>query len=191
MSDSVPPPPPPPAEGSSSPKSKLAKTQRARWATRRMTVKSSATKRKSLLDRMQHNRTTSSASEKRRSGRGGAGAPEQNPDGDDGQDDQDIKPTGDATTQSDDGSEDDKDNRQLYFNLPLPDDMLEEGHPITEYPRNKIRTAKYTPLSFVPKNLWFQFHNIANIFFLFLIILGVSTFVKALIHPSFVQSSLI
>lgn len=145
-----------------------------------MTVKSSASKRKSLLDRV-HNRTISSASEKRRSVRGGA--PEQNPGGDDGRDDQDIKPTGDATAQSDDGSEDDKDNRQLYFNLPLPNDMLEEGHPIAEYPRNKIRTAKYTPLSFIPKNLWFQFHNIANIFFLFLIILGVSTSVKPLIRP--------
>lgn len=137
----------------------------------------------SLLNRMQHNRTTSSASEKRRSGRGGA--PEQNPGGDDGRDDQDIKPTGETTAQSDDGSNDDKENRQLYFNLPLPDDMLEEGHPIAEYPRNKIRTAKYTPLSFIPKNIWFQFHNIANIFFLFTIILGVSISVKPLIRPSF------
>lgn len=139
----------------------------------------------SLLNRMQHNRTTSSASEKRRSGRGGAGAPEQNPGGDDGRDDQDIKPTGETTAQSDDGSNDDKENRQLYFNLPLPDDMLEEGHPIAEYPRNKIRTAKYTPLSFIPKNIWFQFHNIANIFFLFTIILGVSISVKPLIRPCF------
>ncbi|GKT92558.1 LOW QUALITY PROTEIN: phospholipid-translocating P-type ATPase domain-containing protein [Colletotrichum tofieldiae] len=47
----------------------------------------------------------------------------------------------------------------------------EEGHPILHFPRNKIRTAKYTPLSFIPKNLWFQFQNIANIFFLFLVIL--------------------
>lgn len=69
--------------------------------------------------------------------------------------------------------------RQLYFNLPLPDDKKdEEGYPIQEYTRNKIRTAKYTPLSFIPKNLWFQFQNIANIFFLFLCILVVSS------HPS-------
>lgn len=153
-----------------------------------MTVKSSANKRKSLLDRMQHHRTTSSASEKRRSGRGGAGAPEQNPGDDDGQDDQDVKPTGDATARSDDDDEEDKESRHLYFNMPLPDDMLEEGHPVVEYARNKIRTAKYTPLSFIPKNLWFQFHNIANIFFLFLIILGVSISAKALIRPSSVQS---
>jgi hypothetical protein len=135
-----------------------------------MTIKSSANKRTSLLNRM-HNRTTSSASEKRRSAGGGSSG------GDDGQQHDGENPKhhdggGDAAG-SDDGSEDEKDNRYLYFNLPLPDDMLEDGHPINEYPRNKIRTAKYTPLSFVPKNLWFQFHNIANIFFLFLIILGV------------------
>jgi phospholipid-translocating ATPase len=29
-------------------------------------------------------------------------------------------------------------------------------------------------LSFIPKNLWYQFHNIANVYFLFLIILNVS-----------------
>ena len=64
--------------------------------------------------------------------------------------------------------------RKLYFNLPLPPELKdEEGHPIQQFPRNKIRTAKYTPLSFIPKNLWFQFHNIANIFFLFVVILVV------------------
>lgn len=48
-----------------------------------------------------------------------------------------------------------------------------KGHPIQQYKRNKIRTAKYTPISFIPKNLWFQFHNIANIYFLAVIILDV------------------
>lgn len=66
--------------------------------------------------------------------------------------------------------------RQLYFNLPLPPELLDdEGNPRHEFTRNKIRTAKYTALSFVPKNLWFQFQNIANIFFLFLVILVVSS----------------
>lgn len=65
--------------------------------------------------------------------------------------------------------------RQLYFNLPLPQDLLDEdGNPAQQFTRNKIRTAKYTPLSFVPKNLWFQFQNVANIFFLFLVIIVVS-----------------
>lgn len=65
--------------------------------------------------------------------------------------------------------------RKLFFNLPLPPEFQdEEGHPKQHFTRNKIRTAKYTPLSFVPKNLWFQFQNIANVFFLFLVILVVS-----------------
>lgn len=65
---------------------------------------------------------------------------------------------------------------RVYFNLPLPDDMIdpENGLPSVQYPRNKIRTTKYTPLSFIPKNLFFQFKNIANIYFLFIVILGVS-----------------
>ena len=49
----------------------------------------------------------------------------------------------------------------------------ETGAPIKQYARNKIRTAKYTPLSFIPKNLYFQFQNVANIYFLFIVILGV------------------
>ena len=57
--------------------------------------------------------------------------------------------------------------------MPLPKDMIdEEGNPIMQYPRNKIRTTKYTPLTFLPKNILFQFHNFANVYFLVLIILG-------------------
>ena len=64
--------------------------------------------------------------------------------------------------------------RKVYFNQPLPDDAKDEhGLPTVNFELNKIRTAKYTPLTFVPKNLWYQFHNIANVYFLFLIILGV------------------
>ncbi len=64
--------------------------------------------------------------------------------------------------------------RRIYFNLPVPEgDLDDQGNLKTPYPKNKIRTAKYTPLSFIPKNLWWQFHNIANIYFLFIIILNV------------------
>lgn len=141
-------------------------TQRARWATRRMTVKSGSTKRRSLLNR--HNRKKSSASEK------SVGPPG----GDDGhgplnggENDDD-----DDAEASEDDVEEDPDNRTIFFNLPLPASMLDdEGHPSSSYARNKIRTAKYTPLSFIPKNIWFQFHNVANIFFLFVIILVVCT----------------
>jgi phospholipid-translocating ATPase len=63
-------------------------------------------------------------------------------------------------------------SRMLFFNVALPPELVNsDGHPVQSFPRNKIRTAKYTPVSFIPKNLWFQFHNVANIFFLFLVIL--------------------
>lgn len=75
---------------------------------------------------------------------------------------------------SDAGAEEQDAGRRVYFNVPLPQtERDDEGHPLAQYARNKIRTAKYTPLSFIPKNLWFQFHNIANVYFLFIIILGV------------------
>ncbi|CAK9435324.1 uncharacterized protein LODBEIA_P57110 [Lodderomyces beijingensis] len=65
--------------------------------------------------------------------------------------------------------------RTVVFNRELPEQFtdMETGKPNTNYPRNKIRTTKYTPLTFLPKNIFNQFfHNIANIYFLALIILG-------------------
>lgn len=63
--------------------------------------------------------------------------------------------------------------RFIYYGMDLPLEMLdEENKPKTIYPRNKIRTTKYTPLTFFPKNIAFQFKNIANIYFLIMVILG-------------------
>jgi hypothetical protein len=65
--------------------------------------------------------------------------------------------------------------RSVVFNRSLPEEFTdpETGKSIMTYPRNKIRTTKYTPLTFLPKNISHQFlHNIANIYFLVLIILG-------------------
>ncbi|KAI5966195.1 uncharacterized protein KGF55_000504 [Candida pseudojiufengensis] len=63
--------------------------------------------------------------------------------------------------------------RTIFFNYDLPNDMKDSrGHPIIEYPRNKIRTTKYTPITFLPKNLILQFTNVANTYFLVLVILG-------------------
>lgn len=132
-----------------------------------MTVKSSSTKRLSLLNRI-HKR---SQSEKSVAGGDGNGAPFDRYDPDRNDDENEDPANGAGEDDSESDGEDS--TRTLYFNLPLPDDMLEDGCPIYTYPRNKIRTAKYTPLSFIPKNLWFQFHNVANIFFLFLVILVV------------------
>jgi len=134
------------------------KTKRARWATRKLTVKSSKVKRLSLLHRHQKSLST----EKKRAS-GGSESLRQNED------------TTDAEEKDQPEDQHGPGPRTLYFGQPLPDDLKDEdGEPIQTYARNKIRTAKYTPLSFVPKNLYFQFHNIANVFFLFLIILQVS-----------------
>ncbi|EGV62433.1 phospholipid-translocating P-type ATPase [Yamadazyma tenuis ATCC 10573] len=65
--------------------------------------------------------------------------------------------------------------RSVALNQPLPDQFIDPQtqEPITSYPRNKIRTTKYTPLSFLPKNISNQFlRNVANIYFLVLIVLG-------------------
>jgi phospholipid-translocating ATPase len=77
---------------------------------------------------------------------------------------------------SDDASQSEpEDRRRVFFNMPLPEDARDEnGTPKTHFARNKIRTAKYTALSFIPKNLYYQFHNVANLYFLFIIVLGVS-----------------
>lgn len=65
-------------------------------------------------------------------------------------------------------------HRTIYVNIPVAkEDLDEEGTIKRTYPRNKVRTAKYTALSFVPKNLWYQFHNVANLYFLLLVILQV------------------
>ncbi|KAF4978585.1 hypothetical protein FZEAL_5057 [Fusarium zealandicum] len=135
-------------------------TQRARWATQRKSVNSSNNKRSSIMNRLGHSKTGSNEKNPPSDG--------SDPPGDDG------RPMDDGAEMQDgdEDEEDDNENRTLFFNQPLPDVLVDEtGHPIQSFTRNKIRTAKYTPLSFIPKNLWFQFHNIANIFFLFMVIL--------------------
>jgi phospholipid-translocating ATPase len=136
-------------------------TKRLRWATQKVKGKSAGRKRMSIMDRFHK----STHSEKKRDS-AGAESMMTDPEGQG------------ATGGSEDGTEKGADHdgaRNLYFNIPLPPEALDEnGHPALRFNRNKIRTAKYTPLSFIPKNLWFQFQNIANDYFLFLIILNVS-----------------
>ena len=83
------------------------------------------------------------------------------------------------------GSSDDiPGQRKIWFNIPLPDEVKDDaGRPLVRFDRNKIRTAKYTPLTFVPKNLWYQFHNIANVYFAFLVILAVSWLMQISLAP--------
>jgi phospholipid-translocating ATPase len=137
-------------------------TKRLRWATQKVKGKSAGRKRMSIMDRFHKN----THNEKKRDS-AGAESMATDPEGLQG-----------ATEDSEDGTENSADNgeaRNVYVNIPLPPEALDEnGHPAAHFSRNKIRTSKYTPLSFIPKNLWFQFQNIANDYFLFLIILNVS-----------------
>jgi phospholipid-translocating ATPase len=130
--------------------------KRMRWATTRKPGQSGAKKRLSILQRVPGIHVSSY--EEKPTGQGKTGAIS------------DDSPMGQEQPQEASSG------RTIYFNQPLPAEAKnEEGYPVAVYSRNKIRTAKYTPLSFIPKNLWFQFHNIANIYFLFIVILCVST----------------
>ncbi|KAJ9635464.1 phospholipid transporting ATPase [Coniosporium tulheliwenetii] len=129
-------------------------TKRIRWATHRASGQKGDRKRQSLIERM-HKRTGSAESKSEANGDA-------------------MVTSGGETPASYNSSEVEDSGRRIFFNIPLPADARDEqGHPIAHFARNKIRTAKYTPISFIPKNLWFQFHNIANVYFLFIIILGI------------------
>jgi len=135
-----------------------APAKRLRWATQRVTGAKGVKKRQSIFRRLSHNKRATDAEIAKRESTGTDLESNIDPENNN-------QPT-DANATS---------GRRIFFNQPLPDDARdEEGLPKTQFVRNKIRTAKYTPISFVPKNIWFQFHNIANVYFLFIIILSVS-----------------
>ena len=50
--------------------------------------------------------------------------------------------------------------------------MQARDHPNNQYLSNRIRTTKYTILSFLPRNLFEQFHRFANLYFLFIVLLN-------------------
>ena len=58
------------------------------------------------------------------------------------------------------------DNAPLAFSLNEPDDPA-----LATFPSNVIRTSKYTVLTFLPLNLWEQFHRLANQYFLFIVLI--------------------
>jgi phospholipid-translocating ATPase len=129
-------------------------TRRLRWATRRHRANLEARSRPSITDHFHVG-----ANAKKRS----SGVPES------------VATDPDTVVEASlEGDEDGDPPRSIFFNVPLPPESVDgDGNPAHQFKRNKIRTAKYTPLSFVPKNLYYQFHNIANCYFLFLVILAV------------------
>ena len=52
------------------------------------------------------------------------------------------------------------------------DHLQARDQPNSQYLNNRIRTTKYTILSFLPRNLFEQFHRFANLYFLFIVLLN-------------------
>ncbi|KAG8198687.1 hypothetical protein JTE90_015512 [Oedothorax gibbosus] len=65
-----------------------------------------------------------------------------------------------------------KQMRVVHNNATLPENLPPKHHPHRGYASNRIRTRKYTLLSFVPKNLFEQFHRIANLYFIGIVLLN-------------------
>ena len=145
---------PAPQQGASE---RSAPSRRIRWATQRVKGQKAANKRRSIFNRHISRR---GRDEKKRES--------------DGSDPSDPRAGLEAAEVGEAALGADHKTPRVFFNIPLPDsERDEDGRPLQRYARNKVRTAKYTPLSFIPKNLYFQFHNIANVYFAFIIILGV------------------
>lgn len=66
----------------------------------------------------------------------------------------------------------DRGYRIVVPNHTVPPKTPKHQHPNGHLVGNKIRTTKYTLLSFVPKNLLEQFHRVANLYFIFIVLLN-------------------
>ncbi|MED6236112.1 putative phospholipid-transporting ATPase VA [Goodea atripinnis] len=68
--------------------------------------------------------------------------------------------------------------RTVHANIHY-DNAKGEENPNRHYANNKIKTTKYTVLSFLPKNLFEQFHRFANVYFVFIALLNFVPVVNA------------
>ncbi|KAJ9586597.1 hypothetical protein L9F63_019813 [Diploptera punctata] len=62
--------------------------------------------------------------------------------------------------------------RTVYPNHLVPPHTPKSAHPNGHRPDNRVRTTKYTLLSFLPKNLLEQFHRVANLYFICILLLN-------------------
>uniref|UniRef100_A0A8C3UYF4 Phospholipid-transporting ATPase n=1 Tax=Catharus ustulatus TaxID=91951 RepID=A0A8C3UYF4_CATUS len=68
--------------------------------------------------------------------------------------------------------------RVIISNLPFGSKRWKEN-PNRHYDSNEIKTTKYTILTFLPKNIYEQFHRFANIYFVFIALLNFVPVVNA------------
>ncbi|XP_067122941.1 phospholipid-transporting ATPase VA isoform X2 [Centruroides vittatus] len=66
----------------------------------------------------------------------------------------------------------DKEIRIVVPNHTTNKNISDRQHPNHAYLANKIRTTRYTILSFIPKNIFEQFHRFANLYFLGIVVLN-------------------
>ncbi|KAF4078777.1 hypothetical protein AMELA_G00185370 [Ameiurus melas] len=69
--------------------------------------------------------------------------------------------------------------RTVHANLLYDHHAKAAENPNRLYANNKIKTTKYTLLSFIPKNLFEQFHRFANVYFVFIALLNFVPVVNA------------
>lgn len=62
--------------------------------------------------------------------------------------------------------------RVVVPNHMVPPKTPRKDHPNGRRPNNRVRTTKYTLLSFLPRNLLEQFHRVANLYFIFIVLLN-------------------
>ncbi|XP_052278161.1 phospholipid-transporting ATPase VA-like isoform X2 [Dreissena polymorpha] len=62
--------------------------------------------------------------------------------------------------------------RIVVPNHAVDEDTLAKGDPNRDFATNRIKTTKYSILTFLPKNLFEQFHRFANLYFLFVVALN-------------------
>lgn len=62
--------------------------------------------------------------------------------------------------------------RIVVPNHTVPPKTPKKDHPNGRRANNRVRTTKYTLLSFLPRNLLEQFHRVANLYFIFIVLLN-------------------
>ena len=62
--------------------------------------------------------------------------------------------------------------RRVVPNHLFAEGLPERDNPNSKYTKNHVKTTKYTVLSFLPKNMFEQFHRFANLYFIFIVLLN-------------------